>query len=88
MNDKALAEQLHREGFRHTYVWEDGPGAHYPNHAHPEETAHIILSGEMTLTTPQGSTIYRAGDRCDVAAGAVHSARMGPQGCRYLIGER
>jgi len=88
MNEKALADQLRQEGFRRTYVWEDGPGAHYPNHTHPVETAHIILNGEMTLTTPQSSATYRAGDRCDVSAGAVHSARMGPQGCRYLIGER
>jgi quercetin dioxygenase-like cupin family protein len=88
MNGKALAEQLQREGFAHTYVWEDGPNTHYPNHTHPVETAHVILSGEMTLTTPQGSATYRIGDRCDVAAGVVHSARIGPNGCRYLIGER
>jgi quercetin dioxygenase-like cupin family protein len=88
MNEKALAEQLEREGFRHTYVWEDLPDAHYPSHAHPILTAHIVLSGEMTLTTPEGSATYRAGQRCDVAAGAIHSARMGPEGCRYLIGER
>jgi quercetin dioxygenase-like cupin family protein len=88
MNEKALAEQLQREGFRHTYVWEDPPHTDYAAHTHPVETAHIILSGEMTLTTLQGSATYHPGDRCDVAAGAVHSARMGPQGCRYLIGER
>jgi mannose-6-phosphate isomerase-like protein (cupin superfamily) len=88
MNEEALAGQLRREGFRHTHVWEDGPSGHYPDHTHPTETAHIILSGEMTLTTPAGSTVYRAGDRCNVPAGAVHSARMGARGCRYLIGER
>jgi len=88
MDEKALAQQLRREGFTHTYAWEDGPHAHYPNHTHPTETAHIILNGEMTLTTLNGTTTYREGDRCDVPAGAVHSARIGPRGCRYLIGER
>ena len=39
------------------------------------------------LVAPGGRT-YRAGERCDVPAQAVHSARMGPQGCRYLIGEK
>jgi hypothetical protein len=34
------------------------------------------------------SETYRAGDRCDVPAGAVHSARMGPKGCRYLTDRR
>ena len=88
MDEKKLAEQLRREGFGHTYSWQDGADAFYPDHTHETETAHIILVGEMTLTMNGKSQTYRAGERCDVAAGAVHSARMGPKGCRYLIGER
>jgi mannose-6-phosphate isomerase-like protein (cupin superfamily) len=88
MNEEKLAETLRSEGFRHTCVWQDGPNAAYPDHTHNTETAHIILSGEMTLTMDGKSHTYRGGERCDVPAGAVHSARMGPSGCRYLIGER
>jgi mannose-6-phosphate isomerase-like protein (cupin superfamily) len=88
MDEKALAKELEREGFGHTYVWQDGPDASYPDHTHAEETAHLVLSGEMTLTMGGKSETCRAGDRCDVPAGAVHSARVGPKGCRYLIGER
>ena len=83
-----LEEQLHTEGFGHTYVWQDGPDAHYADHTHAQETAHIILDGEMNLTMDGQSRTYRVGERCDVPAGAVHSARMGPRGCRYLIGEK
>jgi len=50
MNENELASQLKREGFTHTYVWEDGPHIRYGNHTHAMETAHIILQGEMTLT--------------------------------------
>ena len=88
MNVEALEQQLHREGFRRTYVWQDGANAYYSEHCHAEETAHIILDGEMTLGQEGVSRTYRAGERCDVAAGALHWARMGPRGCRYLIGER
>ena len=88
MNAKALEKDLRCEGFTHTYIWQDGPHAEYPDHSHPTETAHIILGGEMTLKTGGASKIFRTGERCDVPAGAIHSARMGPQGCRYLIGER
>lgn len=88
MDEPALAQSLRDEGFGHTYVWEDAPNAHYPDHTHGDETAHIVLSGEMTLTMDDETQTFRAGDRCDVPAGVVHSARMGPQGCRYLIGER
>ena len=85
---KSLERQLHGEGFLHTYVWQDGPNAYYPDHTHAGETAHIILDGEMTLTQGGSALTYSAGQRCDVPAGAVHSARMGPSGCRYLIGEK
>lgn len=88
MDEKQLSAQLRKEGFSHTYTWADGPNAQYPAHTHPTETAHIILSGEMTLTMNGESRVYRAGDRCDVPAGAAHSAQMGRFGCRYLIGER
>jgi mannose-6-phosphate isomerase-like protein (cupin superfamily) len=85
---KSLERQLHSEGFLHTYVWQDGPNAHYPDHTHASETAHIILEGEMTLMHAGSTRTYGAGERCDVPAGAMHSARMGPRGCRYLIGEK
>ena len=88
MDEEQLARALKQEGFRHTYVWQDAPNASYPDHTHATETAHIILSGAMTVTMDGRGHTYRAGERCDVPAGAVHSARMGPSGCRYLIGER
>jgi len=85
---ETLERQLHRDGFLHAYVWQDGPNAFYSDHKHPVETAHIILDGEMMLTQSGASQTFRAGERCDVPAGAVHSAKMGPRGCRYLIGEK
>jgi mannose-6-phosphate isomerase-like protein (cupin superfamily) len=83
-----LRDELHSEGFSHSYVRQDRLNAHYSDHTHRTLTAHIILDGEMELTTGGVATLYRKGDRCDVAAGVVHSARMGPHGCRYLIGEK
>jgi len=87
-DEDALRKQLAAEGFLHTFVWHDGPNANYPDHTHGSLTAHIILDGEMTLTMDGKSHTYRAGQRCDVPAGAVHSARMGPLGCDYLVGEK
>lgn len=88
MTESELARELEKQGFGHTYVWQDGPNAYYPDHTHAMETAHVILQGEMTLTMDGRTKTHRAGERCDVRAGTAHSAKMGPQGCRYLIGER
>ncbi len=86
--EKEYRKQLEAEGFSHTFVWQDGPNAFYPDHTHAGLTAHIILNGEMALTMNGKSQTYRAGQRCDVPAGAVHSAKMGAIGCRYLVGEK
>ena len=88
MNESELTKQLAAEGFTHTYVWQDRPNAFYSDHTHAGLTAHIILDGEMTLTCGGKPETFRVGDRCDVPAGAAHSARMGPSGCRYVVGEK
>ncbi len=88
MNEEQLEKRLRAEGFKHTYVWRDRPHAFYPDHTHDTETAHIILDGEMTLTMDGQTHTFKPGERCDVPAGTVHSARMGPAGCCYLIGEK
>lgn len=80
--------RLRRDGFTRTYIWRDDAEVFYPNHTHDKLTAHIVLSGQMTLTMNGKSETYRAGDRCDVPAGVLHSALIGPCGCRYLIGEK
>jgi hypothetical protein len=87
-DQKSLERQLHAEGFLHTCAWQDGPHASYPDHTHAVETAHIILDWEMTLTQGCETHTYGVGERCDVPAGAVHSAKMGAAGCKYLIGEK
>lgn len=79
---------LYKEGFRHTHVWRDAPETFYPDHTHETLTAHIILDGQMTLTMNGKAETYYVGERCDVPAGVVHSALIGPHGCRYLIGEK
>lgn len=88
LEERDLERALISEGFTHTYVWQDGPNAHYPAHTHRQDTAHIILAGEMTLTLRGRPRTYRPGERVDVPADTRHAAAMGPQGCRYLVGER
>jgi len=87
MNEEVWSNQLRAEGFQDVYVWEDEPNMSYPDHTHPGVSAHIILEGEMTVTSQGVTVTYKPGDRFDVPAHTVHSAKMGPQGCKYLVGE-
>ncbi|MGD1154363.1 MAG: hypothetical protein ABSA41_00880 [Terriglobia bacterium] len=88
MDEQHWRKQLHEEGFNDVYVWEDGPDVYYPAHRHPEVTAHIILAGEMTVTADGQSRTYKPGERFDIPGKSAYSARMGPEGCKYLVGER
>ena len=89
MDTRAVQQQLRQEGFRRVFTWRDAPHAFYPDHTHASDTAHVILEGEMTLTAGGATRTYTAGERPpDIPAGAVHSARMGPDGCHYVVGEK
>ncbi len=88
MNIDAYEEQLREEGFDDVYIWQDGPNKEYPDHTHPTITAHIILEGDMDVTMAGKTEHYKPGDRFDVPAHTIHAAKMGAQGCKYLIGEK
>jgi quercetin dioxygenase-like cupin family protein len=87
MNENELKKRLRKEGFKNVYVWQDGPPAFYPDHTRAEVTAHIILEGEMTVTSEGKTRTRKTGERFDVLANTIHSAKMGPRGCRHLVGE-
>ncbi len=81
-------KMLQEEGFRTIYEWQDGPNAMYPPHEHPTLSAHIILTGSLTLITEGKVEELQAGDRFDIPANISHEVHVGPYGCRYLVGEK
>jgi len=87
MNPQEAENILRTEGFSDVYTANDSQNLFYPEHTHSELTAHIILKGEMTLVVEGETHNLKPGDRCDVPAKAVHSAKMGTEGCVYMIGE-
>jgi quercetin dioxygenase-like cupin family protein len=88
MYEKQIEKKLREEGFSNVFLWRDAPNAFYPDHTHRSITAHIVLEGEITVTSEGVTRTYKAGDRFDIPKGTVHSAMVGPRGCLYVIGER
>ena len=81
-------DTLRGESFSHVYVQRDTPHVFYPDHQHENVTAHIILEGEMAITVDGKTKTFKVGERFDVPAGTIHAAKMGLNGCTYLIGEK
>ena len=57
-----------------------------PMHTHPFDVRAMVLEGDITLTTAEGSTTYRPGDVFTMAAGRLHSEGIGPNGVKNLAG--
>lgn len=88
MQEKDWVDLLKDEGFSDVYIWEDKPNFEYPEHTHEKLTVHVIISGSMELMDSKGAKrVLKSGQRYDIPAGTSHSAIMGPEGCRYVVGE-
>lgn len=88
MNEDDIINSLRDEGFKGLFIHTDPPGAYYPEHTHSSESCHFVLDGEMTVIMGGKTRIFKKGERFDVPAGELHSAKAGESGCRYIIGEK
>ena len=88
MNEHELRATLEREGFSNIFVQEDSAGKHYTPHKHEKITTHIVLDGLITITVFGHPTILGPGKRLDVPANVIHEATAGPNGCKFLTGEK
>jgi quercetin dioxygenase-like cupin family protein len=72
------------------YSWSNGPNDRYAAHSHTYEKVLYCVGGSITFALEsEGRTIeLKAGDRMVLPAGTVHSAAVGPAGCRCIEGKR
>ena len=79
--------KLKEEGFKHVYEWRDEPHVEYPEHAHEDRVSFYIIEGSLTFRI-NGETIeLNKGDRYDVPPKTNHTAKVGPEGCSFVVGE-
>lgn len=76
---------LLRDGYT-ADVRETAPRHTTEQHSHPFDVRAMVLEGEITLTTAEGSQTYRPGDVFTMEAGRAHAEAIGPQGVRNLAG--
>jgi len=80
-----LVAALEAQGFDVT-EWTDEPSTHYPAHAHPRDEVLVVLEGSIAMVVETVEHELGPGDRIELTAGAVHTADVGPDGVRYLVG--
>ena len=86
-SEAVLRRRLEAEGFG-VFRWRDEAGAAYTEHAHDHDESLWVVDGEITFGAGGGELRLGPGDRLMLPRGTVHTAKAGPRGATYLIGER
>ena len=87
MNQREFEAELRREGYQIVYGGLKA-GEVNAEHAHDWDARVMVIGGEITLTRAGKAEIFRAGDRCSVSVGEMHTEHVGPQGVAYVAGRR
>ena len=87
MDKGALKEQLKKEGFPVVYEWVDEPGKIYEKHVHQDRVSFYVTQGSVSFEFPNKQMVVNQGERIDVPSKIEHTARVGDQGCEYVVGQ-
>jgi quercetin dioxygenase-like cupin family protein len=88
MNEAQFRQQLKEQGYSEAQSLEYGPNSVNDMHSHDFSAFALVLSGEFTLVTEDGSVTHQPGEACKLAAGTLHSEQAGAGGATLLIGKK
>jgi len=83
----ALRARLEGEGFE-VHAWRDPADRIYGEHSHDCDESLWVVRGQIVFEVNGREFPLGPGDRLLLPAGVAHRARAGPDGARYLIGQR
>lgn len=87
MDITTYKEKLASAGFKHIFDWRDAPRTIYPEHAHRDKVAFYIVKGSINMNINGEPCTFKVGDYCDMQPGVKHSAKVGDEGCTFVVGE-
>jgi quercetin dioxygenase-like cupin family protein len=87
MNAEDIIKQLTKEGFEGVALVPIPANFNSGLHTHEDPSVHIIVSGELTIIDPDGSSkTYKPGDRVEFPAGTTHTAKGGMEEGSMIVG--
>ena len=88
MNEAQFRQQLQDEGYSDAEPLEYEANMAKEMHVHDFSASVLVLKGEFTLVTEDGSVTHRPGETCKLAAGTLHAEQTGADGATILIGKK
>ncbi|MGR8950438.1 MAG: cupin domain-containing protein [Gammaproteobacteria bacterium] len=88
MDEQTFTKEVLASGFSAPERFEREANLYNAEHTHEFDVEAYIVSGELTVTTADGATICRAGDRFSLARGIPHEERYGADSTEILVAKR
>jgi quercetin dioxygenase-like cupin family protein len=85
--ENGLRRHLEAEGFE-VRIWRDPADRSYAPHRHPHDESLWVVRGRIALQVEGREVLLGPGDRVELPGGILHTARCGPDGAVYLIGQK
>jgi quercetin dioxygenase-like cupin family protein len=73
--------------FPHVYEWTDKPHTEYPEHTHAGKVSFYVLDGSINMNIDGVHSVVTKGERLNVPVGVSHTAKVGTEGCTFIVGE-
>jgi quercetin dioxygenase-like cupin family protein len=88
MTEAEFKQHLRNEGYGEAQSLECEANMAKEMHVHEFSASVLVLSGEFTLVTKDGSQTHRPGETCKLTAGTLHAEQTGANGATILIGKK
>lgn len=91
-DEQRIINRLTSEGYDNVWVYEAAPEEVDGEHSHDYDTKLHIVLGEIRIKIVENDllTDYKInqGNEIEIPKRAIHSAKVGDGGCRYIVAER
>lgn len=91
-DEQEIIDRLKAEGYDNVYAYDAEPEEVDEEHQHDFDTKLHVLSGKIRIKMVVGGALtdfsLKVGDEKEIPRGQIHSAKVGPEGCRYIVAER
>ena len=87
-NVHEITTRLQRLGYADIHEYDDLAHEEFPDHAHDGDQLLVVVRGDMEVTMDGQVSKLMPNDEMYFPAKKVHSAKVGADGCLYLVGEK
>jgi len=88
MNTQSFCDLAEKEGFSVGEEISRPAGSENADHAHHFDARLLVLAGDITIGIDGTATTYQTGEVFEVAAGTMHTEKVGANGVTLLVGRR